>query len=520
MPISRVSSLLVLGLLMGACAPAAGPGASSPAGAADPSWQLPALPPPAAIAADEYAARRTALAGRMQDGVLLALGTPETEYDYLPFSQASGFRYLTGIMEPGAALVIEKRGGTVREHLFVLPRSPDREVWEGARLGPDGARSLTGIESREIDELPGVLDALLGATPRLYTLAAPAASGALLQTLSVEQQVVERLRARHAGLTVIPFAAQVQALRASKSPRELDLIRRAVHVSALAHRAAMRSVQPGMNEFEMHALVEYVFRRNGVERPAYSSIVGSGPNATTLHYRSADRYIEDGELLLIDAGASYRGYAADITRTMPANGRFSPEQREIYDIVLRALKSAESLVRPGGTWNELSAAADSQIAQGLAELGLIESATATYRCDSPQIGQECPQYRLFFMHGLGHGIGLDVHDPEISYTNGFQNGSVFTIEPGIYIRADALDFLPDVPANRAMIERLRPVVERYRNIGVRIEDNYIVTEAGVERVSAGVPREADEVEALMRQPGLDPERRGEIVEWYRATTPR
>jgi Xaa-Pro aminopeptidase len=178
-------------------------------------------------------------------------------------------------------------------------------------------------------------------------------------------------------------------------------------------------------------------------------------------------------------------------------------------------------VRPGAGWDDLNQAAEGEIARGLAELGLIDSPTATYRCESPRFGNECPQYRLFYMHGLGHGIGLDVHDPDISFTPaGFQEGSAFTIEPGIYVRADALDFLPDTPGNREMADRLRAAVARYRDIGIRIEDNYIVTADGVERVTVGVPREIDEVEALMAQPRLDPERQGEIVEWYRATTPR
>ncbi len=519
MQMRRLCTLLLLVLAGGACAPATAP-PESPGAAGAAGWTLPQLPPAAPIGAQEYATRRAALAAQMQDGVLLVVGAPEGEHDYLPFAQWPNFRYLTGVVEPGAALVVAKRGGSVREHLFVLPRSPEREVWEGARLGPEGARALTGIEAREIGTMPAMLDSLLRVTPRLYTMAEPAGSPALLSELALEQQVVERLDTRHAGLTVVPFAAQVAALRAVKSGTELDLIRRAIHISVLAHRAAMRSVEPGMNEFEIQALVEYYFRRHGAERAAYSSIVGSGPNSTTLHYRAADRFMQDNEVLLIDVGASYRGYAADITRTMPVNGRFSTEQRAIYEIVLRAQKAAESLVHPGATWEQLNRAADTEIATGLAALGLIDSPTATYRCDSQRFGNVCPQFRLFYMHGLGHGIGLDVHDPEISYTAGFQAGSAFTIEPGVYIRADALDFLPDTPENRQMADRLRPAVQRYRNIGVRIEDDYIVTTSGVERVSAGVPREIAEVEALMTRPRLDVERRPEIVEWYRATTPR
>jgi Xaa-Pro aminopeptidase len=521
MPIRSMSSLLMVALVVVGCMPAAT--AMQGTATSEQSWQPPTLTAGAPILAGEYARRRAALAARMEDGVLLSMGAQETEHDYLPFVQTPNFRYLTGITEPGATLVMVKRGGAVSEHLFVLPRNPEREVWEGARLGPDRARALTGIDAREASALPIMLDSLLRGGGRLYSMAAPGAAEAgrpLLAAASPEQQVVERLQARYPGTAVIPFAAEVQTLRASKSPTELDLIRRAIHISVLAHRAAMRSVAPGMNEFEMQALIEYYFRRNGVERPAYSSIVGSGPNSTTLHYRDADRFMQENEVLLIDAGASYRGYAADITRTMPVNGTFTTDQRAIYEIVLRAQKAAESLVRVGATWAELNQAAEREIATGLTALGLIESPEATYRCESQRFGNECPQYRLYYMHGLGHGIGLDVHDPEISYTAGFQPGSVFTIEPGVYIRADALDYLPDTPANRALIERLRPVVQRYRNIGVRIEDNYIVSSSGVERVSSGVPREIAEVEALMREPRLDPGRQPEFVEWYRATTPR
>jgi Xaa-Pro aminopeptidase len=444
------------------------------------------------------------------------MGAQETEHDYLPFVQTPNFRYLTGITEPGATLVMVKRGGAVSEHLFVLPRNPEREVWEGARLGPDRARALTGIDAREASALPIMLDSLLRGGGRLYSMAAPGAAEAgrpLLAAASPEQQVVERLQARYPGTAVIPFAAEVQTLRASKSPTELDLIRRAIHISVLAHRAAMRSVAPGMNEFEMQALIEYYFRRNGVERPAYSSIVGSGPNSTTLHYRDADRFMQENEVLLIDAGASYRGYAADITRTMPVNGTFTTDQRAIYEIVLRAQKAAESLVRVGATWAELNQAAEREIATGLTALGLIESPEATYRCESQRFGNECPQYRLYYMHGLGHGIGLDVHDP---MPGTLAPGAAFTIEPGIYVRPNLFtEVVPDTPRNRRMIQQIRPAWERYVNIGVRIEDDYIVTEDGLEWISPA-PREIREIEDAMARPWEGPgERREDWVEWYR-----
>lgn len=276
-----------------------------------------------------------------------------------------------------------------------------------------------------------------------------------------------------------------------------------------------------MNEFEIHALIEATFRRYGAERPGFGSIVGSGPNSTTLHYRAADRYMQDGETLVMDIGASYNGYSADVTRTVPVNGRFTPEQRAIYEIVLNAQKAAEQQARVGSTLGRLNQTATRVIAQGLARLNLIESPDAVYDCRSGGSVGQCPQVSLFYMHGLGHGIGLDVHDPDASYGGGFAVGSAFTIEPGIYVRADVLNYLPDTARNRQLISRIRPAVQRYRNIGVRIEDDYFITAQGLERVSAGAPREIDEIEALMAmESGWNRERRPEMVEWYRGITPR
>lgn len=476
--------------------------------------EIPELPPPLPITAEEYAARRRALAARIEDGVFVAFGAPEPAADYLPYRQSSNFRYLTGIEEPGAALVMVKTGDRVEERLFVLPRDPAREVWEGVRLGPEGAQARTGIPAQTSDRLVPVLDSLLREHRTLSTLTAPPGETAVDENLDYAQQALGRLAAAHPEVRIQPVAGAVQQIRATKSPAELDRIRRAVYISSHAHREAMRATAPGMNEFEIRALFEYEFLRNGAEGPAYASIVGSGPNATTLHYRDANRFMAAGELLLLDVGASYDGYAADITRTIPVNGRFSPEQRAIYEVVLDAHKAAASRIRQGATWRELTDATNGAIARGLADLGLIDAPDATYDC-AP--GRRCPQYRLFFMHGLGHGVGLDVHDPDISTFAGFQPGSAVTIEPGIYVRADALDHLPNTPDNRAMIERLRPAVAKYRDIGVRIEDVYIFSESGVERASASVPREIEEIEALMAEASpAAPTRQGHVVEWYRA----
>lgn len=510
--------------LAGACAPAAHPAAppsgASRAPAPEAGWPAPALPPAAPVPREEYARRRHAVGAAMGDGVLVVFGAGEGEWSFAPFAQAPAFRYLTGVTEPDATLVMVKSGGAVRAQLFVMPRDASREVWDGARLGVEGARALTGIPARDEDRLMPVLDSLLARHRTLYTLTPPGESEAEDgATLSRDQQVVAGLARRHPGTRVVSLEGEAARLRASKSPAELDLLRRAAYVTALAQRAAMRSVEPGMNEFEVQAVIEYTFRRHGADRPGFGSIVGSGPNSTTLHYRGADRFMQAGETLVMDVGAAYRGYTADVTRTVPVSGAFSPEQRAVYDVVLAAQKAAEASVRSGATTlAQLNATAARAVADGLARLGLIEAADATYDCGG---GQTCPQYRLFYMHGVSHGIGLEVHDPENSYFGPFAVGSAFTIEPGIYVRGDALDYLPDTPANRAMAQRLRPAVQRFRDVGVRIEDDYVITASGVERISAAAPREPDEVEALMRQPApFGQERRPEVVEWYRGTQPR
>jgi Xaa-Pro aminopeptidase len=474
---------------------------------------------PGAISAEEYASRRAALASTMvDDAVFVVFGSATPSPDYIPWIQNANFRYLTGIMEPDAGLIIEKNHGVVTERLFVLPRNPAREVWDGVRLGVEGAEALTGIPSFPTESFVPYLDATVAAHSTVYTLApfvtSPYATG---QMLSVEQQhlkeSLDRSRAR-----LLSLAEPLRILRATKSPAELEMIRRAAHITALAQAQAARTLEPGMNEFEMEALIEYTFRRNGGERPAFSSIVGSGPNATALHYRTADRFMADGELLLMDIGATYRGYAADVTRTIPVGATFTADQREVYSIVLAAQKAAEEAVKIGTGWSEVSVAAAAVIADGLTRIGLIDAPNATYFCVNSQRLNRCPQYELFYMHGVGHGVGLEVHDLDIASIEAFQPGSVFTIEPGIYVRSDVFDYLADVPENREMIARLQPALDRYRDIGVRIEDTYLFTEAGLERLSWAAPREIEEIEAMRRNPGsVQAGRDVEIIDWYRDT---
>jgi Xaa-Pro aminopeptidase len=467
----------------------------------------------AQITAQEYAQRRSTLASRLPDGLFIVRGGVSPVQDYLSFYQSNGFLYLTGYREPDAALVLNKRGSDESWTLFVQTKIPAQEVWSGRRYGPDSASQATGIAAKPITEFESTVDSLLRASPKLSFHADLAEGG---DTLNGDDRFIDELRKKHAGVQVASANGFVTSMRSKKSAAEMDLIQRAAAISMEAHAEAARAVEPGMNEFEIQALIEYTFRRYGADRPAYASIVGSGPNSTVLHYNRDDRYMKAGDLLLIDAAASYGGYAADVTRTFPVSGKFTPEQREVYQIVRGAQAAAERAAKPGVAWRDVSRAASQVISEGLARLGLIESATATYECGNGERPRQCPQALLYYMHGLGHGIGLAVHDPDQKDREGIAIGSAYTIEPGIYVRQELLDIIPKA-GNEAMLAKIAPAVRKYANTGVRIEDDYIVTEAGVKWVSC-VAREADEVEALMREPVRGPAARdAERISWYTAT---
>ncbi|HTK48635.1 MAG TPA: aminopeptidase P N-terminal domain-containing protein [Gemmatimonadaceae bacterium] len=467
----------------------------------------------------EFGARRAALLAGLPDGALIALGAHEPPQDYLTFVQSPSFYYLTGFKEPDAALVVVKQGGHVTSStMFVQPRLPSREVWTGARLGVEGIGRLTGMQGRSVADLAKVLDSLAGAGARLSVVGdfgTAAAGPPLLATRSPDEQIFDHLKAAHAGLQVIPVNEAVEALRGKKSPAEQAFIRQAVDITVMAQREAMAAIEPSMNEFEIQALIEYTFRRNGADRPSFSTIVGSGPNSTTLHYSLDDRSIQPGDVIVMDIGASYKGYAADVTRTVPASGTFSPEQRAVYGIVRAAQAAAERQAKLGASARLMTDSSSAVLAAGLARLGLIESPTATYDCVANDPSRKCPQYRLYYMHGLGHGIGLEVHDPDQYYRTGvIAPGSAFTIEPGIYVREHVLEEMPDSPRNREIAATLRGAVQRYRDIGVRIEDDYLATEQGVEWISRA-PREIDEVEAAMRGSYAGPAKRDAgLVERY------
>lgn len=469
----------------------------------------------AQIPQSEYVSRRGALAQRIQNGVIVALGSPEPEEDFLSFNQNSNFRYLTNFNEPDAALLMVVKNGAIvgTPLLFVQPSDPAREVWTGHRLGIPGVQATLGLEGRDFATLKAVVDSVMTASGSqvLYGVGNFGQEGMLTR----DDQIVKSFAA---GSSAFKSANNdVLNIRRIKTPAELDFIRRAVNISVSAQREAMRYIEPGNNEFEVQGLIEYTFRRNGADRPSFSTIVGSGPNSTTLHYNADDRFIEANDMIVMDIGASYRGYAADVTRTVPADGTFSDAQRDIYTAVRTAQAAAEAAAKVNGPARALTDAANASLDASLTRLGLIEGPGATYDCDAAATRQ-CSQRGLYYMHSLGHGIGLDVHDPGAATNSGnLVPGSAFTIEPGIYVRGNTLDIIPNTPKNQAVIAKIRPAVQKYANIGVRIEDDYIVTPGAVEWISRA-PREIAEVEAVMKEKWTGPSPRdAATVEAYRST---
>jgi Xaa-Pro aminopeptidase len=455
-----------------------------------------------AISRSEYAARRDSLAARIDSGIVVAFGSPDpTEIHQA--SQLPAFRYLTGFLEPNAAFVLVKQGGKVQGILFTAARDPRRALYDGFPPDSETVARQTGLTVRSLPALRPTVDSLVRLRLPVYHLADFASSDAAEQdSLTRGSRFMADLAEHYRAMELQIGDAQpiVDDLRARKSPAELALLRRAIDITTASLTRAMRAARPGMYEYELEAAVESGFRRAGADGPSFSSIIGSGPNSTQYHYTRNDRRMAEGDVVLMDVGALYRGYAADVTRTIPVGGKFTPEQRAVYQLVRNAQAAAERVVRPGVSARAWSDTARAVEARGLARLGLIESEDATFDPPWSSMCQSnpgaCKQAFLYMAHGLGHGIGLEVHDPP-HYGRGatFEVGQVFTIEPGVYISTRLLDMLPDTPKNRQMIAKVRKTVERYNNIGVRIEDDYLVTPKGTEWLSRA-PRELAEIERL------------------------
>ena len=392
------------------------------------------------------------------------------------FRQDSDFYYLTGFEEPDSIAVIAP-GREQKYTLFVRPRDPEQEIWVGRRAGVEGAKSEFGAdESFPINEFDDKLQEILdGAESLYYRLGVHNDLDNKIIRRIAEMRAINR-KPIHPPRTIIDPATIVHELRVLKSAEEIELMQRAADIAADAHVEAMKTVRPGMKEYEIEALLEREFRRNGAAGPSYTSIVGGGANATVLHYINNDGDLRDGDLLLVDAGAEYKGYASDITRTFPINGRFSKAQRDIYDLVLKAQVACVDMVRPGVTHDEIKARSVEILTEGMVELGLLNG--------KPDELIKEEKYKQFYMHGLGHLLGIDVHDVGVYYydkqSRALEPGVVMTVEPGIYVAPDTKD-----------------IPEQYLGIGVRIEDDVLCTDNGPRVLTTRVPKDADEIEALM-----------------------
>jgi Xaa-Pro aminopeptidase len=426
-----------------------------------------------------YAARRNRLASLMGEGVAVIGTAPErvrNRDSHYPYRFDSYFYYLTGFIEPEAALVLVG-GKSPKSILFCRSRDPEREIWDGFRYGPEAARERFGFdEAHVVGELDTVVPKLLEDQPALYY---PVGAEADWDARVMRWLNVVRARSR-AGVAAPERLHDVRALlddmRLVKDAHELGVMRRAARIAAAAHRRAMQSARPGRMEYEIEAELLHEFRRNGAQFPAYSPIVAAGANACVLHYVSNDARLAQGDLLLIDAGCELDGYASDITRTFPVSGRFSGAQRAVYDLVLAAQRAAIERVKSGNGWNEPHDAAVRVLAQGMLDLKLLSG--------SLEEVLEKETYKRFYMHRTGHWLGLDVHDAgEYKRSGNWRRlapGMALTVEPGLYIRA-----ADDVPA---------PL----RDIGVRIEDDVVVTQEGCEVITAEATKLPDDIEALMR----------------------
>jgi Xaa-Pro aminopeptidase len=423
-----------------------------------------------------YRARRARLAQAAGCGVAVVPTAPERVRNrdtHFPYRFDSHFYYLTGFPEPEAALVLTEN----KSILFCRDRNAEREIWDGFRHGPEAARERFGFdEAHPIEALDAKMVELLENQPALHY---PMGADAEWDARAMRWLNAVRAKSR-AGVAaperVLDVRALVDDLRIIKDAHELALMRRAARISAAAHRRAMRATRPGRNEYEVEAELLYEFRRNGAQFPAYWPIVAGGANACVLHYVFNNAPLAEGGLLLIDAGCELDGYASDITRTFPVNGRFSAAQRDVYEVVLAAQRAALAKVRAGNAWNEPHDAAVRVLAQGMLDLKLLAGSLDEVL--------EKETYKRFYMHRTGHWLGLDVHDAGEYKRSGnwraLQPGMMLTVEPGLYIRA-----AQDVPA-------------ALHDIGIRIEDDVCVTPEGCEVLTAEAPKTVEDIESLMR----------------------
>jgi Xaa-Pro aminopeptidase len=463
------------------------------------------------LTSDLKARRARVMSALDAQTIFIAWSAPPAVYsrdvDY-HYRQDSNLLYLTGVTQEGAVLVLMPGNDKAREILFIREPEPRREQWTGHMLSKEEARAATGIETvywrsqfepfvaamfnqtpfdtprwKETHEYDRFFDAVRQGRAKLSMLFGrrPAPS----EPLREPYEFARAARDRFIDASLSDATPIVEGLRQVKTAYEQQVLRRSLEISSEAHLAGMREAAPDKFEYQVQAAIEQVYLKNGAMSWSYPSIVASGPNATTLHYQESSRKMDAGDLLLVDAAADYQGMSGDITRTYPISGTFTDAQKDIYRIVQAAQDAGIKAAVAGHRTRDIEVAVEDVVRAGLVKLGLVTDATGD-------------QFRIWYPHGICHWIGLDVHDVG-DYSRPLEPGMAFTIEPGIYIRDGALDRLPDTPENRAFKDKARTTVQKYLNIGVRLEDSFLLTEKGPERLSAKAPHTIEEIEAFLRK---------------------
>jgi Xaa-Pro aminopeptidase len=437
----------------------------------------------------EIAGRRAALAKAIGEGTLVVTAAPEAAISRNGYVPDQNYLYLTGLREPGGALLMRIHGGVAESQIFVADKDPAAEVWTGVRMGVEGARSATGLSAASESGLAAAVRAALKPNDTLL----------VANDTNPGQPLGDLLQQVRGGGAVALRSVQgpINRLRAIKSPAELTLLRKATELTMIGLDGAVSAIAPGRYEYEVEAALKSAYRRNGADGPdGFPPIIAGGDNATTLHYETNDDLLPPNGMVLMDVGAGYHDYVSDFTRTVPVNGHFSADQRAFYQMVLDAQMAGDRAARSRANWATVNDSARHTLAVGLTRLGLIESPDATY---DPRPGERCPkgpdggcyQYFIYYMHAVGHGVGLDVHDPMLPT---LEPGTVFMIEMGAYVRRNIDKIVGEGPRSASFLAKTAAARAKYAGFGARLEDEYFSTANGVEMIT-NWPREIGEVEA-------------------------
>ncbi len=461
------------------------------------------IAPPAPLFTDaerqtELAQRRKKVADALANDSLLILFSADSklyagDVDYV-YRQENNLYYLTALKQNGVTFVMRKKDGKISEFIFLPKRNPQSETWNGRMYSNEEATRISGIknvvDSRHAAEFLSALSQKksFGAEGAIRFDDFPKNVYLIRGNVREYEKEAEYAKSLE-GYRLQNVAPIFAELRVIKSLYEIKLMQHAIDITGEAIGRSMGMINKANWEYEVQAEVEYTFRRRNADFWGYPSIVGCGPNATTLHYVESQGKVNKGDLMLMDVGAEYDHYTADITRTFPVNGKFTKEQAEIYQIVFDAQEAAAAQLKPGASFGAASQAAQKAISEGLFKLGLITDKNS---------GQE----QLWYMHGWGHWLGMNVHDVG-NYGVTLREGMIMTNEPGIYIRVDVLNYLPDTPETQAFISKVKPAFEKYKNIGVRIEDDMLITSNGVEWMSKDIPRTIKGVESFMAKASVE-----------------